>query len=213
MTSATTKKSDPNTTTYHVQFTLEDGVWLAQIAEIPEVHTFGRTLGKAREYIIDALALWLDESVDRVRPLVHFDLPELPADTQDVLQQAVAAKVLAECVNEEAGELMTAAASALVSDAHLSIRDAADLLGISHQRVHQLLPDADRARAALAAIREQQKVAVENLNRFLATQAATRPISVEELIKRSVPAEPTLDARAAALALLGLLIVSLLSRK
>ena len=48
-------------TRYHAAFTLdESGMWLAQIDEIPQVHTFGRTLGKAREYVVDALALWLD---------------------------------------------------------------------------------------------------------------------------------------------------------
>jgi predicted RNase H-like HicB family nuclease len=44
------------------EYRLEDGNWLVEIAEIPQVHTFGRTLPIAREHIRDALALWLRSS-------------------------------------------------------------------------------------------------------------------------------------------------------
>src|SRR5580658_6119526 len=137
--SQTTKKD-----TYHARFVLEEDMWLAEIVEIPEVHTFGRTLGKAHEYVVDALALWLDEPVDVVRPLVEFEIPALPDPIREAAELAVGARVMAECVSKEAAELMAAGASALVLDGRLSIRDAAEILGISHQRVHQILPDADR---------------------------------------------------------------------
>ena len=37
----------------------EDAVWLARVAELPEVHTYGSTLAEAETYLREALALWL----------------------------------------------------------------------------------------------------------------------------------------------------------
>jgi predicted RNase H-like HicB family nuclease len=126
---------------YHARFVLEEAMWLAEIVEIPEVHTFGRTVGKAREYVADALALWLDEPVDIVRPLIEFEIPALPEEIREAAELAVEARAMAECVTREAAQLMAAGASALVLDGRLSVRDAAEILGISHQRVHQILQE------------------------------------------------------------------------
>jgi predicted RNase H-like HicB family nuclease len=155
MTTETTTTTTDETATFHAQFRLEDGIWLAEISEFPEVHTFGRTLGKAREYIVDALALWIDKPVEEVRGQVAFEVPDLPQPIREAAQLAVSARVLAECINKETAELTAAGASALVVDGHLSIRDAAEILGISYQRVHQILPDGSSATAAAAAIRER----------------------------------------------------------
>jgi predicted RNase H-like HicB family nuclease len=116
-------------------------MWLAEIVEIPEVHTFGRTVGKAREYVADALALWLDEPVDIVRPLIEFEIPALPEEIREAAELAVEARAMAERVTREAAQLMAAGAAALVLDGRLSVRDAAEILGISHQRVHQILQE------------------------------------------------------------------------
>ena len=42
----------------------EDGVWLAHVAEIPEVHTYGPTLQTAGAHLREALALWLEVNAD-----------------------------------------------------------------------------------------------------------------------------------------------------
>lgn len=130
------------TTHYHATFELdESGVWIAQIEEIPQVHTFGRTLGKAREYLADALALWLDVPIDNVKHSIDIRPVVLPAAVQRAVDEANAARVIAEATTATAGALMSEAALALTKDARLSVRDASELLGISHQRVQQLVAE------------------------------------------------------------------------
>jgi predicted RNase H-like HicB family nuclease len=172
-----------NEATYHARFVLGEDTWLAEIVEIPEVHTFGRTLGKAREYLVDALALWLDEPIEDVRKRLEFGIPELPEEIREAAQLAVGARELAECISKEAAELMTAGASALVVDAHLSIRDAADILGLSHQRVHQILPDADKAVAAAAEIRERADIFSQLLAKNGPPLASFKPVDRDDVLK------------------------------
>ena len=125
--------------TYNVTFALEDETWLAQVTEIPEVHTFGATLGKAREYIVDALALWLDVPISTIKDSVVFAPEELPNEIRNLIHHARSARELADSAAIVAPKMMGEAAFALVREAHLSMRDAGELLGISHQRVQQLL--------------------------------------------------------------------------
>lgn len=135
-------KTQLMTTRYHATFELdESGVWIAQIEEFPQVHTFGRTLGKAREYLVDALALWLDVPINNVKDSIEICPVVLPIKVQNTVDEANAARVIAEATTETAGALMSDAALALTKDARLSVRDAAELLGISHQRVQQLVSE------------------------------------------------------------------------
>lgn len=126
--------------TYHANFDLDQsGVWLAEIEEIPNVHTYGRTLGKARQYLVDALALWLNEPIESLKDRIEYRPPALDSTLLKKVHEAIAAREIAEGATIAAGELMTTAAQALTADAKLSLRDAAELLGISHQRVQQLV--------------------------------------------------------------------------
>jgi len=85
------------TTRYHATFELDEfGNWIAQVTEIPQVHTFGRTLGKAREYLVDALALWLSVPIDTVKDSIDFQPVTLPAEVQNVVYEANSARAIAE---------------------------------------------------------------------------------------------------------------------
>jgi predicted RNase H-like HicB family nuclease len=155
-------------TTYNARFELDpSGNWLAGLDEIPQIHTFGKTLGKARENLVDALAQWLGKHVLDVQASIEL-VPSvsLPPQIQEAIDLVKGAKEIADAVVRELNDLTAAAALALVDDGHLSVRDAAGMLGISHQRVHQIVSSvhserrADEIRRNLALVQQhvgQQK--------------------------------------------------------
>jgi hypothetical protein len=114
------------------------GQWMADIEGLP-VHTWGRSLAKVKEFAHEALATHLDVPVADVRDRIEFRRPQLPASVLHALEEAETARTEAEGASARAAEAKAAAARALVRDAHLSMRDAAEVLGLSHQRVQQLL--------------------------------------------------------------------------
>jgi predicted RNase H-like HicB family nuclease len=132
-----TKETQPR---YHATFELDpSGQWLVELDEIPQVHSFGRTLGKAREYLLDALSLWLGEPVEGIGDRVVFRDPELPSHVQETVDMAVAGRAIADAAARVAADLRARASLELVNDARLSMRDAADILGLSHQRIQQIV--------------------------------------------------------------------------
>ena len=114
-----------------------EGNWLASVAEIPQVHTFGRTLAKAEANLEDALALWLDRDPSMFR-LVHGQF-KLPKAAVEAVAEAHRTREEARRAQAEAAQVTTDTARALVIDFGLSLRDAGQLLGLSHQRVQQLV--------------------------------------------------------------------------
>jgi DNA-directed RNA polymerase specialized sigma subunit len=128
---------------YHATLELDphSGHWMADIEDHP-VHTWGRSLGKVKQYAHEALACYLDVKVETVRGHLQFRQPQLPADVLQALDAADSARTESEQAAARASEAKAAAARALVRDAHLSLRDAAEVLGLSHQRVQQLLAAA-----------------------------------------------------------------------
>ncbi|HEY5197566.1 MAG TPA: hypothetical protein VIJ51_11140 [Solirubrobacteraceae bacterium] len=111
---------------------------MADIEGLP-VHTWGRTLGKVKQYAHEALAVHLDVPVTAVRGHLVFRTPQLPGPVLLALQEAEAARDEADDAAARASQARTPAARALIGEAHLSMRDAAEVLGLSHQRVQQLL--------------------------------------------------------------------------
>jgi predicted RNase H-like HicB family nuclease len=113
-----------------------DDFWEVELIEEPGVHTFGRTLAKARAHIRDATALWFDVDQDA------FELVEdvrLPKAVKASLTRARRERERAEAASAAALSTTRKAAEALVRTGHLSTRDAAELLGLSAQRVQQVL--------------------------------------------------------------------------
>src|SRR5688572_13844204 len=112
-----------------------DGWWVASVPSIKGCHTQGRSIRQARERICEALALFVDD-VDA------FELEEdvrLPSTVGRVLARTQAARRKAHDEAERAQTSTAEAARLLTQDLHLSVRDAGELLGLSHQRVQQLL--------------------------------------------------------------------------
>jgi predicted RNase H-like HicB family nuclease len=107
--------------------------WLVQIKGLAGCQTYGRSLHEAAKRIREALALWLDRD-----PAELMITDELPKDLEAMSRQVARSRADAEKAGTRAQEATTAAVRRL-TEMGLSRRDAAELLGISHQRVQQLL--------------------------------------------------------------------------
>jgi predicted RNase H-like HicB family nuclease len=112
-----------------------DGAWIARVPSVRGCHTYGRTLDQARRRIREALSLWVDDAesaelVDEIR---------LPARVRTAISRSRAARSQARRERERARAVMKEAAETLVEDVGLGLRDAGELLEISHQRVQQLV--------------------------------------------------------------------------
>lgn len=111
----------------------ESDAWLVHIKGLQGCQTYGRTLRQADARIREALALWLDREPNGLEIT-----PELPRDLVRIAAEVAEARGAAAASAQRAG-LATAAAAKKLERMGLSRRDAAEVLGISHQRVQQLL--------------------------------------------------------------------------
>jgi predicted RNase H-like HicB family nuclease len=125
------------------------GWWFVSVPELPGCHTQGRTLARSRERIREAIALWLDadEAELEIADDVH-----LPEPARQATARAREARQRAQQAQEAALATTRKAARALVHCSRLSTRDAAELLGISHQRVAQLVAEQGEAPPARDAV-------------------------------------------------------------
>jgi predicted RNase H-like HicB family nuclease len=124
------------TTTYTAKYRLENGAWLVELVDEPRVHTFGRTVAAARDAIRDATALWFDVDPRAFDLVEDFSLPGGAVDDQ--VRAALKARDEAAVADRIASDKTRAVAGRLV-DSGVSMRDVGSILGISHQRVHQLV--------------------------------------------------------------------------
>jgi predicted RNase H-like HicB family nuclease len=111
----------------------DDRAWNVRIKGVAGCQTYGRSLRQAQSRIREALALWLD-----VAPGDLSIRDQFPAPLASVADDVVRARTAAERAGVKAQQQTIEAVRAL-TDLGLSRRDAAELLGLSHQRVHQLL--------------------------------------------------------------------------
>lgn len=120
----------------------ESGWWVAKAKGIRGCHTQGRTIVQARRRIREALELFVDELELEKMELV--DDIKLPASVRSSLSRLHATRKRAD---EEAGKLAectTEVVKVLIEDVGLSMREVAELVGLSHQRVHQLISSVER---------------------------------------------------------------------
>ncbi|MGH3445007.1 MAG: type II toxin-antitoxin system HicB family antitoxin [Nocardioidaceae bacterium] len=111
----------------------DSDAWLVHIDGLPGCQTYGRSLRQASERIREALAVWLDRD-----PETLTIIDRLPEELEAMAQRVARRRVQADRAGAAAQEA-TAEAVRELAEKGLSRRDAADLLGISHQRVQQLL--------------------------------------------------------------------------
>lgn len=125
--------------TYHVAYERDEpGWWVASVREIRGCHTQGRTVEEARRRIRQAMGLWVSDADSAT--LV--DDVKLPATAANAIRAYATLRKRADQEDRRAALAARRAVRLLQGGKlKLSARDAARLLGVSHQRVHQLAQD------------------------------------------------------------------------
>jgi predicted RNase H-like HicB family nuclease len=124
---------------YRVVYELdESGAWIATVPAVKGCHTYGRSINEARVRAREALGLFVRDAasarlVDDVR---------LPASLRQLLDAQRKARQRVEREQVRAREALSRAVRSLVETRGLSVRDAGELLGLSHQRVQQIREEA-----------------------------------------------------------------------
>ena len=112
--------------------------WAISVPELPGVFTQARRLDQTEEMARDAIATMLNV------PAPSFDVVvawEVPRGLGDEVETARTLREAAEHAQRDAGVAARAVSAKLVNQAHLTVRDIGTLLGMSHQRVSQLLDE------------------------------------------------------------------------
>ena len=114
----------------------EAGWWIARVHGIEGVHSNGRTIAEARRRVREALSLAVgDEAAAKAE---FRDDVKLPAEIKAGVASYRKAKAAERKAQEQTITAARALSAKLVRKLGLSVRDVGELLGISHQRVHQL---------------------------------------------------------------------------
>jgi hypothetical protein len=109
--------------------------WFLRVRDRPELFTQTVRLDRAKAMVRDLIATWDD--IDPTSFAV-FVLPVAPAEARELVDAASKARVAASAAAARSAIATRAAARALV-DAGLTVRDAGAVLGVTHQRVAQLV--------------------------------------------------------------------------
>lgn len=125
------------TTTYEVEAHYDGRWWAISAPALPAVHTQAARLADVEAMATEAIALHLDLDESTVRVAVCPIVDAAPS----ALAELARARAGAEKATVEAHRAAITAARDL-RQAGLSMREAGRLMGVSHQRVHQLLQDA-----------------------------------------------------------------------
>jgi predicted RNase H-like HicB family nuclease len=109
--------------------------WALDVEAVPGAHTQVRRIDQAEEMAREAIAGVLDVAPDSFEVIVA---PVVPAAVRALVDEATEARSQAVQAQDSAAQLTRRAAERLVAEG-LTVRDAGALLGVSHQRIAQLV--------------------------------------------------------------------------
>lgn len=108
--------------------------WAVEVVEHPGVFTQARRLDQVPSMVRDAVALVTTTNAQDITVTVVPVVPEM----DEMVRDARAARAAAEDAQQAASEKIRHAARSLVSH-DMTVRDAGELLGVSPQRISQLV--------------------------------------------------------------------------
>ena len=103
--------------------------WLVNVAGSPGAHTFGRSLAEAKRHGIEVVAAWFEMEPEDF----EIDWDVKLGSLAEPVKRARDAMAHAEADRTRRDEAVRA-----LTEAGVSYRDIAELLGLSHQRVAQI---------------------------------------------------------------------------
>jgi len=107
---------------------------VATVAKLRGCHTQGRTLEEARRRVREAMALFIEDA----KSVEIRDQILLPKDVQKSIRKVAECRRTAARLQKRSAGTLEKAINQLSKRLNLSTRDQADLLGLSHQRIHQI---------------------------------------------------------------------------
>ena len=131
-------------TTYRVTVTRDEaGFWIATAPDVPGAHTFARRLDQLPQRMAEAISLFVDLEPTSIGVQLDVDLAGLGlgGDEAEAVHEAEDLRAELAALEARLHAATRRSARALASQG-VTLRDSASLLGVSYQRVHQLLQDS-----------------------------------------------------------------------
>jgi predicted RNase H-like HicB family nuclease len=136
-------------TTYHVTARRSGDWWALEVPELPGVHSQTKRLDHADEAAREAIAVMLDIEPEDIQVTIG---AELDQEIEEAVREATRARKEAEAAAAYERDAMRRAAYVITTKKKMSQRDAGAIMGVSFQRISQLLkPTVRRATKQRAA--------------------------------------------------------------
>jgi hypothetical protein len=184
--------------TYQVRVWQEDDWWLARVVSGSEgsdsaplnAITQARSLARIESMSRDLIATILDDDEDAVDVELEYILPD---HAGDLVSEAKGARAWLDAA-QDLWQRRSAAAARALADMGYSLRETATLLGLSHQRVDQLLGGgADQEQNGILVIHYQGNADIET--RQLTGAATSHDVDALLVVHRNLAAQGGWPAR------------------
>jgi hypothetical protein len=124
---------------FRVVVTREGDLWLADVPELEGAHTDAKSLRTLDQYVREVIVMAADLPDEAMPGLelqyeYHLGDPELDERIARIRKNRELVSTLADRINRDQESVIVIG----VKQRHLSQRDVAELIGVSHQRVSQL---------------------------------------------------------------------------